>query len=146
MNAPLDNRTLVPAAPPLISARDVHKHYELGGETVRALDGVTFDIAQGEFVAIMGPSGSGKSTMMNLIGALDVPTTGNLLIAGRNIGALDTDTLALLRNATIGFVFQQFNLLPRTSALEQVMLPLVYASPKPADPGAIGAGRARQPA
>jgi len=144
MNAPLDNRTLVPAAPPLISARDVHKHYELGGETVRALDGVTFDIAQGEFVAIMGPSGSGKSTMMNLIGALDVPTTGNLLIAGRNIGALDTDTLALLRNATIGFVFQQFNLLPRTSALEQVMLPLVYASPKPADPAKAARERLEQ--
>ncbi len=144
MNAPLDNRTLVPAAAPLISARDVHKHYELGGETVRALDGVTFDIAQGEFVAIMGPSGSGKSTMMNLIGALDVPTTGHLLIAGRDIGTLDTDTLALLRNATIGFVFQQFNLLPRTSALEQVMLPLVYASPKPADPAAAARQRLEQ--
>ena len=132
------------AGAPLLSALDVSKHYELGGETVRALDGVTFDIVEGEFVAIMGPSGSGKSTMMNLIGALDVPTSGALTIGGRDIAALTSDELAALRNRAIGFVFQQFNLLPRTSALEQVMLPLVYATPKPADAEGIARRRLEQ--
>ena len=117
--------------PPLISARDLTKIYRLGGEDLAALDHVSLDIADGDFVAIMGPSGSGKSTMMNMIGALDVPTSGELLIDGRDIGRLSVDELADLRNRTIGFVFQQFNLLPRTSALKQVMLPLLYASPTP---------------
>ena len=114
-------------AQPLILARQVKKTYVLGEQTVRALDDVSFDVAEGEFVAIMGPSGSGKSTMMNLIGALDVPTSGSLEIGGRDIARLSSDELAELRNRTIGFVFQQFNLLPRTSALKQVMLPLAYA-------------------
>ena len=108
---------------------------------MRALDDVSLTITHGEFVAIMGPSGSGKSTMMNLIGALDVPTAGTLEIDGRDIAELSSDALANLRNRTIGFVFQQFNLLPRTTALRQVMLPLLYADPAPAD--RRGDGRAR---
>jgi putative ABC transport system ATP-binding protein len=123
----------------LIRAEDVRKTYILGEQTVRALDGVSFSIADGEFVAIMGPSGSGKSTMMNLIGALDVPSTGALHLNGRNIAEMSSDALASLRNGTIGFVFQQFNLLPRTTALRQVMLPLVYAHPR--HPDASGAAR-----
>jgi putative ABC transport system ATP-binding protein len=119
--------------PPLISARDLTKVYRVGEQDLVALDHVTLDIATGDFVAIMGPSGSGKSTMMNLIGALDVPSSGQLVLDGRDIGTLSVDELADLRNRTIGFVFQQFNLLPRTSALEQVMLPLLYAHPRPAD-------------
>jgi ABC-type antimicrobial peptide transport system, ATPase component len=121
------------AGKPLIRANGVTKTYTMGDQTVRALDGVSLEIAHGEFVAIMGPSGSGKSTMMNLIGALDVPTTGSMFIEDRDIGMLDADELADLRNRKIGFVFQQFNLLARTPALRQVMLPLLYARPRPAD-------------
>jgi putative ABC transport system ATP-binding protein len=127
--------------PALISARGISKLYKVGEQTVRALDEVSVDIEEGEFVAIMGPSGSGKSTMMNLIGGLDVPTSGSLFLAGRNIAELEGDELAHLRNRLIGFVFQQFNLLPRTPALRQVMLPLVYASPRPADPEAVARKR-----
>lgn len=123
--------------PALIRAVGVSKLYRMGDQTVRALDDVSLEIGEGEFVAIMGPSGSGKSTMMNLIGALDVPTEGALFIDGRNIAELSSDELAALRNRTIGFVFQQFNLLPRTPALRQVMLPLIYASPRPSDPEAM---------
>jgi putative ABC transport system ATP-binding protein len=122
-----------PSGTSLIRARDVTKLYQMGEQVVRALDGVSFDIAEGDFVAIMGPSGSGKSTMMNLIGALDVPTEGSLAIDGRNIAELSSDELAELRNRSVGFVFQQFMLLPRTSAVQQVMLPLTYARPRPAD-------------
>lgn len=116
---------------PLIRAVDVSKIYTMGDQTVRALDGVSLEISSGEFVAIMGASGSGKSTLMNLIGGLDVPTSGELHIDGRDIGRLDPDELAELRNRSIGFVFQQFNLLARTPALKQVMLPLLYARPRP---------------
>lgn len=119
------------AGSPLIRATDVTKIYEMGEQTVRALDGVSLDIAEGEFVAIMGASGSGKSTMMNLIGALDRPSSGTLTIDDCDIGAMSSDDLADLRNKTIGFVFQQFNLLARTPALRQVMLPLLYAQPRP---------------
>ena len=118
--------------PPLIAARVVRKTYKVGEQCVRALDGVSFDIHEGEYVAIMGPSGSGKSTLMNLIGALDVPTEGELRIDGRDLAHLPSDALASFRNRTIGFVFQQFHLLPRTTALRQVMLPLLYAKPRPA--------------
>ena len=131
-------------APPLISARGVHKSYKLGEQSVRALEDVSFDIRAGEYVAIMGPSGSGKSTMMNLIGALDQPTAGVLCIAGRDITQLPSDALAEFRNRTIGFVFQQFNLLPRTTALRQVMLPLMYAKPRPAKPEAMARARLEQ--
>ena len=118
---------------PLIAAHEVEKIYRVGDQEVRALDGVTLEIEDGDFVAIMGASGSGKSTLMNLIGGLDTPTSGHLEIDGRDIGQMSSDELAALRNKTLGFVFQQFNLLPRTKALRQVMLPLLYAHPRPAD-------------
>jgi putative ABC transport system ATP-binding protein len=133
-----------PGVPPLISAVDLTKIYQMGDQTVRALDGVSLDIEAGDFVAIMGASGSGKSTMMNLIGALDVPTTGTLSINGRDISTLSSDELADLRNSSIGFVFQQFNLLARTKALNQVMLPLLYARPRPADLQARAQARLEQ--
>ncbi|MEQ1718372.1 MAG: ATP-binding cassette domain-containing protein, partial [Hyphomicrobium sp.] len=129
---------------PLIRAEGVSKIYTMGDQTVRALDDVTLEIADGEFLAIMGASGSGKSTMMNLIGALDVPTSGKLFLDGRNISEMDADELADLRNRRIGFVFQQFNLLARTPALRQVMLPLLYAHPRPANPEALALERLDQ--
>ena len=99
----------------------------MGGEIVHALDNVSFEIEAGEFISIMGPSGSGKSTLMNLIGALDKPTSGDLIINGQNLSRLDADGYSSFRNTRIGFVFQQFNLLPRTTALENVKLPLLYS-------------------
>jgi len=111
----------------LIECRSVCKDYDMGGEVVHALRDVSVEIRRGEYVAIMGPSGSGKSTLMNLIGALDVPTRGDLLINGLNLSKQPSDVLADFRNHTVGFVFQQFNLLPKTSALENVKLPLFYS-------------------
>ncbi|HZH04957.1 MAG TPA: ABC transporter ATP-binding protein [Myxococcaceae bacterium] len=112
---------------PLIALEGVRKRYTLGDSTVHALRGVTLDIARGEFVAIMGASGSGKSTLMNVLGCLDKPTEGHYRLAGREVSRLDRDALARVRNRTLGFVFQSFNLLSRTSALENVELPLVYS-------------------
>ena len=113
--------------PPLLETQDVVKEYRLGGELVQAVAGVSLAIRKGEFVAIMGASGSGKSTFMNMIGALDVPTRGRLLLNGVDLASLSSDELAAIRNRNIGFVFQQFNLLARTSALDNVATPLIYA-------------------
>ncbi len=111
----------------LIDIRDITKVYQMGQEQVHALSGVTVGVERGEYVAIMGPSGSGKSTLMNLIGCLDTPTSGSYVLNGREVAQMTDDELAAIRNQEIGFVFQTFNLLPRTSALQQVELPLVYS-------------------
>ncbi len=118
----------------LIEALGVTKIYTMGDQTVHALRGVSLNIAHGDFVAIMGASGSGKSTLMNILGCLDRPTEGHYRLAGEAVEAMSGDQLASIRNRRIGFVFQQFNLLPRTSALENVELPMVYA-------GVTAAGR-----
>jgi len=120
---------------PLLETRAVEKEYAVGGEMVHAVAGVSLTIHRGEFVAIMGASGSGKSTFMNLIGALDTPTRGQLLLDGTDLASLSSDELAAIRNRKIGFVFQQFNLLARTSALDNVATPLIYAG--------LGAGERR---
>jgi len=110
----------------LIETEDLSRIYDLGGNSVRALDGVSIDIEQGEFVAIMGPSGSGKSTFMNIIGCLDQATAGRYLLDNIEVEKMDRDAVAQVRNEKIGFVFQGFNLLSRTSALENIELPLLY--------------------
>jgi putative ABC transport system ATP-binding protein len=115
----------------LIEATNLVKLYRMGDETVHALDGVSFSIRRGDYCAIVGPSGSGKSTLMNIIGGLDTPSNGRIVIAGDDIGAMNDDDLAVFRNRTIGFVFQSFNLLPRLTALENVELPMIYGGVLP---------------
>ena len=115
------------AAAPILACRDVVKTYSLGAEKVAALRGITLAIGRGEFVSVMGPSGSGKSTFMNLAGCLDTPTAGEVVLDGERVSDMSRDDLADIRNRKIGFVFQQFNLLGRTSAKDNVALPLLYS-------------------
>lgn len=114
-------------AEPLIELKNIYKIYHMGDEEVRASDGVSLSINRGEFVAIVGKSGSGKSTLMNIIGALDVPTEGEYILGGEDVSEMSADQLAQIRNKMIGFIFQQYNLLPKLNLLENVELPLLYA-------------------
>ncbi|MFD1064130.1 ABC transporter ATP-binding protein [Winogradskyella litorisediminis] len=111
----------------VIEIRNIIRDFKLGQETVHVLKGIDLDIKRGEYVAIMGPSGSGKSTLMNLLGCLDTPTAGSYLLNGKDVSQMTDDELADIRNTEIGFVFQTFNLLPRTTALDNVALPMIYA-------------------
>ncbi|WP_282189216.1 ABC transporter ATP-binding protein [Maribellus sp. YY47] len=117
----------------IIEIENIVKNYRVGTQVVRALRSVSIDIYKGEYVAIMGASGSGKSTLMNILGCLDTPTSGKYVLNGKDVSRLTDDSLAEIRNSEIGFVFQVFNLLPRNTALENVMLPLVYAGVKKAE-------------
>jgi putative ABC transport system ATP-binding protein len=132
--------TIRPRGPLVIDIENISKHYIMGEETVHALRGVSLQIHRNEYIAIMGPSGSGKSTLMNMIGCLDTPSSGRYEFNGKNVSAMDGDELAAIRNREIGFVFQTFNLLPRSNSLHNVELPLIYAG---IDPG-VRAERAAQ--
>jgi putative ABC transport system ATP-binding protein len=118
---------------PLITIKDLGRKYVIGAETIHALKSVSLTINKGEFVALMGPSGSGKSTLMNLLGCLDTPTKGEYILNGINVSEMSESELATVRNKEIGFVFQTFNLLPRSTALDNVALPLIYAGIKKKD-------------
>lgn len=117
----------------LIQIRNIVRNFQLGQETVYVLKGIDLDIQRGEYVAIMGPSGSGKSTLMNLLGCLDTPTSGQYILNNRDVSKMSDDELAEIRNKEIGFVFQTFNLLPRTTALDNVALPMIYAGASKSD-------------
>ncbi|MEX0661163.1 MAG: ABC transporter ATP-binding protein [Balneolaceae bacterium] len=118
---------------PVIEIRDLKKIYKMGTMLVKALNGVSFDVNHNEYIAIMGPSGSGKSTLMNMLGCLDTPSDGSYILNGSNVSDLDDSELAQVRNREIGFVFQTFNLLPRTDCLSNVELPLIYSGMKSAE-------------
>ena len=122
-----ENRVLRPVGPLVIEIEGVTKLYKMGSETIHALRGVSLNIRRNEYLAIMGPSGSGKSTLMNMLGCLDTPTEGRYEFSGKNVAHMVDDELADIRNREIGFVFQTFNLLPRSDALHNVELPLIYA-------------------
>ncbi|MSU51809.1 MAG: ABC transporter ATP-binding protein [Opitutaceae bacterium] len=126
-----DPRPVRSAGPLVIEIEDVTKLYRMGGEIIHALRGVSLNICRNEYLAIMGPSGSGKSTLMNMLGCLDTPTAGRYEFNGKNVAAMPDDELAGIRNREIGFVFQTFNLLPRSTALHNVELPLIYAGLPP---------------
>jgi putative ABC transport system ATP-binding protein len=111
----------------VIRLTNISRHFKVGSEVVKALRSISLTVSRGEFVALMGPSGSGKSTLMNILGCLDTPTDGQYVLNGEDVSKLDDNSLAEIRNREIGFVFQTFNLLPRSNALENIMLPLVYA-------------------
>ena len=128
----MDTRDSIrPVGPVVIDIETITKDYVMGEETVRALRGVSLQIHKNEYIAIMGPSGSGKSTLMNMLGCLDTPTSGRYEFNGKNVAEMDDDELAAIRNREIGFVFQTFNLLPRSTSLRNVELPLIYAGIKP---------------
>jgi putative ABC transport system ATP-binding protein len=122
----------MPESNTVVSLREIRKIYHLGGEDIAAVDGVSLEIASGDFVAIMGASGSGKSTLLNILGCLDQPTSGAYVLDGEDVARLDKNRLARVRNRRIGFVFQNFSLLSRTSALENVEMPLYYGLHRPA--------------
>jgi putative ABC transport system ATP-binding protein len=117
----------MPTTDAILQLRGITRDFKLGSQTVHVLKGIDLDIGKNEYVALMGPSGSGKSTLMNLLGCLDTPTSGNYELNGTDVSSLNDNALAEIRNSEIGFVFQTFNLLPRSTALENVALPLVYA-------------------
>src|SRR5206468_12587198 len=120
-----------PQGPVVIDIENLTKVYEMGEETVHALRGVSLQIRRNEYLAIMGPSGSGKSTLMNMLGCLDTPSSGRYFFNGEEVSAMDDDELATIRNHEIGFVFQTFNLMPRSTSLRNVELPLIYAGIDP---------------
>jgi putative ABC transport system ATP-binding protein len=126
-------RPVLPPGPVVIAIENVTKLYKMGDETIHALRGVSLEIRRNEYLAIMGPSGSGKSTLMNMLGCLDTPTSGRYDFTGRSVAGMDDNELAEIRNREIGFVFQTFNLLPRSDALRNVELPLIYAGMKPVE-------------
>src|SRR4051794_23321584 len=125
------DQTPRPFGPMVIDIENITKHYVMGQETVHALRGVSLQIHRNEYLAIMGPSGSGKSTLMNMLGCLDTPSSGRYYFSGKNVSEMDDDELAAIRNREIGFVFQTFNLLPRSTSLRNVELPLIYAGIDP---------------
>src|SRR6202048_2485198 len=128
-----------PAGPIVIDIENITKEYVMGEEIVRALRGVSLQIHKNQYIAIMGPSGSGKSTLMNMLGCLDTPSSGRYEFNGKNVSEMDGDELAAIRNREIGFVFQTFNLLPRSTSLRNVELPLIYAGIDPEARGERGA-------
>ncbi len=117
----------------VIKLHDIRRYFQVGTETVKALRSITLSVKQNEFVALMGPSGSGKSTLMNILGCLDTPTSGQYVLNGQDVSQMNDNELAEIRNKEIGFIFQTFNLLPRSTAIENVMLPLIYAGFRKAD-------------
>jgi len=127
----LTTDTIRPPGPIVIDIENITKHYVMGEETVHALRGVSLEIRRNEYLAIMGPSGSGKSTLMNMLGCLDTPSSGRYEFNGKDVSAMNDDELATIRNHEIGFVFQTFNLLPRSTSLRNVELPLIYAGVDP---------------